>query len=587
MDEKVLGSTVRIDLTTHDATGALVAPSSAFASDGSDFRIYKDGSASEKTTVNGITVTSPFDSITGKHLIEIDTNNATGDSGFWAAGSEYRVEINSAKTVASIVQSGVTVGRFRLVSADVLRTLGTNAPADWLDAAAVKADAVTKIQTGLSTYAGGDTAGTTTLLARLTSTRAGLLDNLSNLDVAVSVIQAQITALNNLSAKANWFGYPLLEVPDAGTRAYVFELIVRDDEDKLVNLDSSPTIALVNAAGTDRSALITTGVANPSTGRYTITITVGTATTNESLKLTATGAIGAETRYASFGTQVVDYDTATLINQILTTLGTAGSGLTAIGDARLDNLDAEISSRLAPTVAGRTLNVSAGGEGDAELNATALRAAVGLADANIDEQFGDLMTAVTDVQTDVDANTGYLTALTTNMTTLLGRVTSQVYTMWTDLIAMITGSGATPKFTTSALSNAPTGSGGGGGGGDALLSNQVIIISHLVDIKGSGWSSSTDSLEKIREAVDIGESLIGPGSDFCTMEIKDDGVAVESASVWISTDSSGDDVIAGTLPTNGLGQVRFLLTAGATYYLWANKAGKISIQGEPFVAVAD
>jgi hypothetical protein len=120
-DDKVLGSTVRIDLTTHDSTGALVAPSSAFASDGSDFRIYKDGSAAQKTSQNGITVTSPFDSITGKHLIEIDTSNSTGDSGFWAAGSEYRVEINSAKTVAGIVQSGVVVGRFALVAAGVLR----------------------------------------------------------------------------------------------------------------------------------------------------------------------------------------------------------------------------------------------------------------------------------------------------------------------------------------------------------------------------------------------------------------------------------------------------------------------------------
>lgn len=119
MIEKVLASTVRIDFTTHDTTGALVAPSSAFAS--SDFRVYKDGSASEKTTTNGITVTSPFDSIVGKHLIEIDTSNNTGDSGFWAAGSEYRVEINSAKTISSIVQSGVVVGRFALVAAGVLR----------------------------------------------------------------------------------------------------------------------------------------------------------------------------------------------------------------------------------------------------------------------------------------------------------------------------------------------------------------------------------------------------------------------------------------------------------------------------------
>jgi hypothetical protein len=139
MNEKVLGSTVRIDLTTHVlATGALIAPSSAFAA--VDFRVYKDGSASEKATTNGITVTSPFDSITGKHLIEIDTNNATGDSGFWAAGSEYRVEINSAKTIDGEIQTGVTVGRFRLVSADVLRTDGYTAPAN-SDIAAAKAAA--------------------------------------------------------------------------------------------------------------------------------------------------------------------------------------------------------------------------------------------------------------------------------------------------------------------------------------------------------------------------------------------------------------------------------------------------------------
>jgi len=86
-----------------------------------------------------------------------------------------------------------------------------------------------------------------TLVTRLTSQRAA---NLDNLDVAISVVQSQITALNNLSAKANWFGSLLLEVPDSGTRAYVFELVVKDDEDKLVNLDGSPTIALVNAAGT-------------------------------------------------------------------------------------------------------------------------------------------------------------------------------------------------------------------------------------------------------------------------------------------------------------------------------------------------
>lgn len=81
-------------------------------------------------------------------------------------------------TVAS--PTNITAGTITTV------TTLTNLPAittDWLTGTGVAASAVTKIQSGLSTYAGGDTSGTTTLLARLTSTRAGLLDNL---DAAIS-----------------------------------------------------------------------------------------------------------------------------------------------------------------------------------------------------------------------------------------------------------------------------------------------------------------------------------------------------------------------------------------------------------------
>jgi hypothetical protein len=183
-----------------------------------------------------------------------------------------------------------------------------------------------ELDSSLETAIGSAAADAATLVVRLTSGRAA---NLDNLDVAVSVIQSQITSLNNLSAKANWFGSLLLEVPDSGTRAYVFELVVKDDEDKLVNLDASPTIALVNAAGTDRSALITTGIANPSTGRYTITVTVGTGTVNESLKLTASGTVSAEARYAVIAPQVVDYDNATQVALLLTRIGTPSVSVSA------------------------------------------------------------------------------------------------------------------------------------------------------------------------------------------------------------------------------------------------------------------
>jgi len=43
-------------------------------------------------------------------------------------------------------------------------------------------------------------------------------------------------------------------------------------------------------------------------------------------------------------------------------IGSAGVGLTNLGDTRIANLDATVSSRLAPTVPSRTLDVSTGGE---------------------------------------------------------------------------------------------------------------------------------------------------------------------------------------------------------------------------------
>jgi hypothetical protein len=116
------GAIVRLHYTTHAANQSLVAPSAAFVA--SDFRVYKDDWATQKTTANGITVTSPFDSITGRHLIVIDTSNNTGDTGFFAAGSDYRVELNSDKTVDGITQSGVVIATFSLLNRSNLNAAG-------------------------------------------------------------------------------------------------------------------------------------------------------------------------------------------------------------------------------------------------------------------------------------------------------------------------------------------------------------------------------------------------------------------------------------------------------------------------------
>jgi hypothetical protein len=102
-------ATIEIYFETFNASGVPTAPSSAFTA--SDFAIYKNGSATAKATTNGLTVTSPFNSEPGCHLLIADTSNDTGDAGFWTTGARYQVKFNTAKTVDSKSIDGRSVPR--------------------------------------------------------------------------------------------------------------------------------------------------------------------------------------------------------------------------------------------------------------------------------------------------------------------------------------------------------------------------------------------------------------------------------------------------------------------------------------------
>lgn len=104
--------------TTHDQTGAALAPSSAFEAD--DVRIYKNGNDAQKATTNGVTMTSPFDTVTGLHALVIDTSNDTGDGGFWVAGAVYTLVLVPDETVDSLAVVKV-IGQFGLALAPALR----------------------------------------------------------------------------------------------------------------------------------------------------------------------------------------------------------------------------------------------------------------------------------------------------------------------------------------------------------------------------------------------------------------------------------------------------------------------------------
>lgn len=115
MSENNLGwvavnSTVRFKFTTHAASGAAVAPSTAF--EAADLDVYKDGSSTPRSSANGITMTSPFNSTTGLHHVDMDLSDNT-DAGFYAAGSVYEVVLTPDETVDSLTVVKV-VARFTI-----------------------------------------------------------------------------------------------------------------------------------------------------------------------------------------------------------------------------------------------------------------------------------------------------------------------------------------------------------------------------------------------------------------------------------------------------------------------------------------
>jgi hypothetical protein len=139
-------ATVVCMFTTHATDGSPVAPSTSL--EAADVLIYKNGNAAQKATTNGVTMTSPFDSLTGLHCLTIDTSNDTGDGGFWVAGAAYTLVLSPDETVDSFTVRKV-IGQFSLGMAHRVGSIATGA----ITADAVATDAVTEIQNGLATSA--------------------------------------------------------------------------------------------------------------------------------------------------------------------------------------------------------------------------------------------------------------------------------------------------------------------------------------------------------------------------------------------------------------------------------------------------
>lgn len=218
------GDHIYVWADTADIDGNPIAPSSAF--DASDIRIYKNGSPTQRSSTSGITPSSPFDSTTGMHLWDIDSSD-NADAGFYASG-EFAVFLYTSKTIDSapirrkllkefvigtvpanvkeiggdtqsatdlkdFADSGYDPATNKVEGVKLVDTTTTNTDMRGTDSAATAANLATLQTTAnnilddtdeIGTNGAGlsaipDTSGTTTLLGRLTATRAGYLDNLA------------------------------------------------------------------------------------------------------------------------------------------------------------------------------------------------------------------------------------------------------------------------------------------------------------------------------------------------------------------------------------------------------------------------
>lgn len=318
---------------------------------------------------------------------------------------------------------------------------------------------------------------------------------LLNLDLPISTVNTAIGNLNNLSALVNIYGSPLLEIPDAGSTLYAFTIVVRDNEGKLVNLDALPTVTASNAAGTSRSANLSS-VTNPSTGRYIFTYSVSNAHPQENLRIVGSGTVSGESRYIEWIGSVVNYDTLTVLQSVQTTVNSIDTRLPALPAAISDiptanqNRDAVMNAMpnagwvngsfgdrwIISNSSNRTIGVTGAGSGHVHVDVHGMQPNVMTASALAPDAITEIVTGVwTQNLSSFGANTAGKNLFDTlaNTTTLLTRIPSATAQLVTDLAFMLVSSGTSlVRWTAQALSLAPS---GGGGGASVTVTPEAFI----------------------------------------------------------------------------------------------------------------
>lgn len=380
-------TTVSIFFTTHDGNGAPVAPLSAFEAD--DVKIYKNGDAAQKTSTNGLTMTSPFDSITGLHRLLIDTSNDTGDSGFWTAGASYTVVLNPDTETVNSQTALKVIGTFSLAmnlrSTTNGRTLdvssGGEAGVDWAN---VGSPTTTLNLSGTTVKTATDVeADTQDIQSRLP---AALVSG--RIDASVGAMASGVLTATAIAADAITDAKVASDVTIASVTGAVGSVTGNVGGNVTGTIGGLTAAALKDFFDTDT------------------TTTYGSAVSGSVVKEIADNAGGS----ALTASAIADEVQTRTIAAVTTVNGLANNSVTAAA------LAADAGTEIATAVwasGTRSLTVLDEDSTTLDLDAT-IRAAVGLASANLDTQL-DALPTTAEVNAEVDtalADVGLTTTIT-------------------------------------------------------------------------------------------------------------------------------------------------------------------------------
>lgn len=361
---------VRFQFSTHAAAGGNVAPNSAF--EAADLRIYKatDGaafSATQRSSANGITMTSPFDSLTGFHDVDIDLTDNT-DASFYAAGSLYSVVLAPDETVDGQTLTGVVLAYFEI---------------------GVQPANVTQFGGTAGTFASGRPEVNTSHIA-------GSAVSTSSAQIGVNVVNAGGTAWGSGAITAGSIASNAITSAKVATDAIGAAQLAAD---AVTEITDATKTALGYVTGTADSGTTTTMVDAALTQAdtdywkgSTIVFTSGTISGQARLITGFTPASDTVT-FAPATTQAVGTNTYIIVPAARVDVELwDGSAVNALSSGRVDVSVGAMATDVLTSTALAASAVTEIQSGLSTLDAAGVRSAVGLASANLDTQ----LTAIDD-----------------------------------------------------------------------------------------------------------------------------------------------------------------------------------------------